>query len=366
MPNIPKLEKLTVDRCKVLHVVDKLVSSSGVASVIVNMVEHSSYIQDVAVYSDTDPIIVDRVEKRGGKVYQINDVRHNIGIPFKKDISKLLLKNKYTVVHGHLLNSAYIYMREAKRHCVPIRIIHSHSAKSANTLFKRIRNDMLKLGIPLWSNVYLACSKPAAFNAFGKRLAHIVNYGIDTEKFKFNADVRQFVRRELGIVNGEICIGSVARFSPEKNHKFMFKILESTPNAVGVFVGGGKLPDTAQIPESVKFVGVHSDISKLYQAFDVFILPSLFEGFPVSSIEAQCAGLPCLVSNTVTRAIDCSGNVIFLPIDNPIVWAEKIFELAKKQRTDGSVAIANAGMDVLTMVRKIEKLWSGGTNIDGI
>ena len=341
----------------VLHVLDTLIPASGVASIIMNLIEHSEYCQDVAVYSDVDEVMSERVERRGGKILRISDVRSGFGRSFKREISDLLSDNRYTVVHGHLLNSAFIYMREAKRRNVPVRIIHSHSAKSANTRLKRARNDILKQGIPMWANTFIAGSQPAAKNAFGKRDAHIIRNGVDINRFSFDAETRCSVRKELGIADDEVCIGSVARFSPEKNHQFMFRILEHMPRAVGVFAGGGNLPDTVSIPHNVKFIGPYGDISRLYQALDVFILPSFFEGFPLSAIEAQCAGLPCLISDTVTSDVDCGGSIAFLPIDDPELWAKEAFEIVKGTRTDGSAVISAAGMDVMSMVRGIEGLW---------
>jgi len=251
-------------------------------------------------------------------------------------------------------------MKEAKKRGVPVRVIHSHSANTANSMLKRIRNDALKTGIPRWANVFIAGSEKAAQRALGNRSVHIVRNGIDTERFKYNNEIRTAVRNELGIKDKDICIGSVARFSPEKNHQFMFKVLENTPDAVGVFAGVSGMPDAVNVPRNVKFIGMYDDISRLYQAFDVFVLPSLFEGFPVVAVEAQCAGLPCLISDSITEEVDFSGNVTFLPIDDPNVWAAKILEATKRKRTDGSEIAAKAGMDIRVTSRIIEKLWRLG------
>jgi glycosyltransferase involved in cell wall biosynthesis len=280
---------------RVLHVLDHLTVSSGVARVALTCVQSvTSQRQDIAVYGAIDPELVKIVEAQGGRVFKLPPVTRSLGQPFRKAFVALLREHPYHAVHGHLLNSAFIYLREAKRQGIAHRIIHAHNTVSADRPLKRLRNDVLAMGVPRWANRYIACSALAAQRMFRAkaREALIIHNGIDVAQFRYDADTRRQVRQELGIPDDVLCVGQVGRFAPQKNHRFtleVFRALRQRRNAVLVLAGDGPLEaaikaQAAAQSGSIRFLGARADINRLYQAFDVFIFPSRFEGFGIAAV----------------------------------------------------------------------------------
>jgi glycosyltransferase EpsF len=355
-----------VEYC-ILHVLDHLTVSSGVAGVVVNCIRTiNSFKQDVVVYGKADCELETTVEEHGGKVFKIPDIRLSCGQAFRKGFSRILHEQSYCIVHGHLINSAFLYLREAKRQNVPHRIIHAHSTVSADSTLKRIRNNILSAGIPRWANHYIACSSKAAHRMFHKQAAEttVIHNGIDVSRFRNNQEVRQNIRRELGISDDVLCIGNVARFVPQKNHAFLldvFSLIRAKIPCMLMLAGDGPLEESIKnkaasmgLANSVQFLGARSDIEKFYQGFDLFLLPSLFEGFGLVVVEAQCAGLPCIVSDRVPREIACGSTIRYLSLGNKSLWVETIQEFAHSTRTDGSTSVTNAGFDIASMRNKLK------------
>jgi len=360
---------------RVLHVIDHLTTASGVASVVMLCITGiSQFTQDVAVYGQCDTKMEEAIIAAGGKVHKLPDITKSFGKPYRKAFSALLKDNLYTIIHGHLLNAAFIYLREAKKQGIPNRIIHAHNAVSAELLYKRIRNNILSLGVPLWANRFIAVSDAAARCAFSKSKkalskVSIIYNGIDTNRFKYDSLVRDDVRKELGISNDVLCVGHVGRFAEQKNHSFLIDIfyyILKNKHSILLLAGDGSLVDSIKakvkslgISESVRFLGARHDADRIYQAFDVFLLPSLFEGFPLVAVEAQCAGLPCVISNNVTQEVKCSEHIKFLPLPpgNAETWANVAIELSNFTRSDGSANVKAAKLDVTDMCGSISKIY---------
>lgn len=355
---------------RVLHVVDNLSVVSGVAGVVMNCICNiNEPKQDVAVYDQIYPAFERTIKLQGGKIYRLPHVKNSMGQAFLRSFSQLLQERPYSIVHGHLLNSAFLYLREAKRQKIPHRIIHAHSTVSADSTMKQIRNNVLIYGVPFWANHFIACSSLAARNMFrGKSSeAVVVRNGIDGSRFRYNESVRQEVRRELNIPDHVLCIGNVARFAPQKNHLFLldvFQAIRKKIDSAAVFIGSGPLEESIKnkarsrgIFESIHFLGPRADVDRLYQAFDVFLLPSLFEGFGIAAVEAQCAGLPCVASDRVPHEISCNGTIRFLPLGNIELWVHTILGLAGKTRVDGSADVIRAGLDIKSMGNHIKKVY---------
>jgi len=229
----------------VLHVVDSLTAASGVARVVMCCVTGiPSIAQDVVVYDTCDRDMKQTVAAHGGNVYCIPPVTASWGRPFSRAFSQLLRCQRYTIVHGHLLNSAFLYLREAKRQGIPGRIIHAHSAASADSFIKRVRNDALAAGIVRWANRCLAVSQPAAWNAYRKRIAQaiVIYNGINPACFQYDPEARQEARKELGLPKDIFCVGNVARFVGLKNHRFLLDVfceIRKKKKCVLALVGDG-------------------------------------------------------------------------------------------------------------------------------
>ena len=197
----------------------------------------------------------------------------------------------------------------------------------------------------------------------------MLNNAIDAASYTYDLSKREELRRQLGLAD-KLVIGHVGRFNPQKNHPFLLDIfaalLKKESNAVLLLVGGGvgmsKMQEKVQelgIAEHVRFLGVRSDVADLMQAMDVFVLPSLYEGLPVTMVEAQAAGLPCIISDKVPpECILTEGLVDVMPLSaSPGAWAEKILAKRAIPHTDRRAEIAAHGFDITTEAVKLQEFY---------
>jgi glycosyltransferase involved in cell wall biosynthesis len=249
---------------------------------------------------------------------------------------------EYAIVHAHMDKMSGFVLREAKRGGIPFRIAHSHSTKSEGGVPAQAYKWYAGRFIASCATHMLACSQQAAEWLFraGREQPVIVKNGVESRKYAYSPDVRRSVREELELGEDRFVVGHVGRFSPPKNHSFLLEMFarfqRDVPNAALVLAGDGALrPQLAKqaaelgIAGAVTMLGVRPDVNRLLQAFDAFAFPSLYEGLPVTLIEAQAGGLPCLVSERITREVDLGLNLLrFLPIDRTERWVESLRELA--------------------------------------
>ena len=259
-------------------------------------------------------------------------------------------------------------LKVAAQHNIPVRIAHSHNSSQDKNL-KYLVKMWYKRYIPKYATNLFACGKDAGDWMFGGAPYQIINNAIDAALYCYDPAKHEKIRRQLGIAN-KIVIGHVGRFSQPKNHPFLLEIfaalLKKEANAVLLLVGGGtdmqKMQAKAQalgVAEHVRFLGIRSDVADLMQAMDVFVFPSLYEGLPVTMIEAQAAGLPCIISDKVPpECILTEGLVDVLPLSaEPEIWATKILEKKNLPRTDRRSEIAAHGFDITTEVVKLQEFY---------
>ena len=184
----------------------------------------------------------------------------------------------------------------------------------------------------------------------------IMRNAINTEKFVYDPEIAKRQKESLGIED-KFVLGHVGRFNFQKNHEFLIEIFnevcKENANTVLLLVGTGELEENIHkkvrnlgLHEKVKFLGVREDIPELMQAMDVFVFPSLFEGLPVTLVEAQAAGLPCVVSDTITKEIDITNNVKFLDINGKTYeWAKDIIK-KKERKKEAYHMLEKAGFDI--------------------
>lgn len=285
----------------------------------------------------------EEIKSLGGKIYHAPRLYPQNYPSYFKYMKKFFAEHpEYKIVHSHIDAMSYLPLKAAKEANVPIRIAHSHNT-SIDKDFKYPLKVYFKHRIPKVANFYAACGQAAGHFLFpGKKFKFIPN-AIDPDKFLFNPEVRKDYREKLGFTNENFVIGHVGRLSYQKNHKFLVKVFkkvhEKSPNARLVLVGVGEKEQEIkrqvhelQLDNFVQFLGNRSDVNNLYQAFDVFVMPSLFEGIPVVGIEAQFAGLPIIFSDKVPKEVDFSNQCEFLSLNYPILyWRDKILEFKDRQ-----------------------------------
>ena len=296
----------------------------------------------------------DEIEALGGKIYRLPRL-----VPWSKSYLTVLDRffadhPEYKVVHVHQDCLSSVILKAAEKHGVPVRIAHSHSANQDKNL-KYPLKLWYKRDIPKYATNLFACGRDAGDWMFGGAPYQIVNNAIDVSAYTYSPIKRLEMRREMGLAD-ELAIGHVGRFNQ----------LKKEPNAVLLLVGGGedmpKMQAKAQelgIADHVRFLGVRSDVADLMQAMDVFAFPSLYEGLPVTMVEAQAAGLPCIISDKVpSECILTEGLVDVLPLSaGAEAWVDAILEKRNTPRTDHSAEIAAHGFDITTEAVKLQEFY---------
>lgn len=285
----------------------------------------------------------EEIKEMGGNIYNIKNVKKN---PFKyyNQLKKILIENNYEIVHINLLSLANILpIIAAKRAKVHHIILHSHNGGTPKGILRKILNKINQKIIMKDPNFELwACSDVAGKWMFGNKKFTIIDNAIETEKFEYNETKREDIRKKLKIDNNELVIGHVGRFQEQKNHTFLIDIFNEIhrkrDNSKLLLIGDGELRSNieAKIKEmnlenNVILLGIVNNTADYYQVMDVFLLPSLFEGLPIVSIEAQSSRLLCVMSESITREAKIISSTQFISLEESSKqWADTILNLYDK------------------------------------
>lgn len=298
----------------------------------------------------------------GGRIYRAIPIRPWSYFRYFSCLDHFFAEHHdYVAVHSHIQENSGHVFKYAHKHGIKNLIAHSHIADLGFDI-KFLFRQYGKYYVHKYATENLACGVDAGKFLYGRRPYKLLNNAIDAEKFVFDADVRNIMRKDLGI-DDKFVVGSVARFCPQKNHIRMLEIFaelkRSRKDAVLVLVGSGEEKNKIEtkitqlnLGSSVKLLGNRSDINKVLQAFDVFFMPSLFEGLPVSVIEAQASGLPCVLSDTVDLRVDITGVVSFVSLnEGNDIWARTLCGCSSVPRKNMYKNIVDAGYDVMCNVQ---------------
>lgn len=366
---------------RVLHVTEKL-QAAGIESFIMNTYRNINKEKlqfDFLVMRNQKEFYDDEIRKLGGIKYTINKMY--IKSTFLRvilesiELYKFLKKNDYKCIHIHSGTPLRVfYLVSAKLAKTKIRIYHSHSAEvlgpHKNLNLKKMLFKIFSNMLPLYATDFFACSEAAAKWMYPKRIlkdVKIIHNGINIEKFKFDPKIRKKYREDLNLTNNFV-IGHIGRFNDQKNHTFLIDIFsdvyEKNNEAKLLLIGEGKLKEKIQekvkslgLEKSVIFLGIRDDVNKIMQAMDVFVLPSNYEGLPVVGIEAQASGLQCVLSVQITKEVDITNNVCFLPIIDKSIWSDKIIQIEGYKREDTSKEIIKSKYDINSVSKEIEEFY---------
>lgn len=250
----------------------------------------------------------------------------------------------YTWFHNHEVYLSFLLKPLTAHYGIQNFIVHSHATRFSDRPLAAIRNQILCFPIHFLRCSRFACSRAAGEFLFrpkhtGKSFFLLPN-AIDLKKFSFDNSTRARIRKALSL-NNTFVVGHIGRFVPQKNHRFLVQLFQQVaanlPDARLLLIGDGPLRNEIQdmvhdlgLEEQVIFLGQRNDIPDLLQAIDFFVLPSIYEGLPVSCLEAQASGLPCIVSDTVSRETAYEDNFRFLPLGNASAWAQVIIQQHEK------------------------------------
>lgn len=355
-------------------------ASGGIESFLSNVLQHldlSKFEVDIVATELCDSVFTQPLERLGVHFKELSGDQRALGRNHRQ-FWKLLNQRQYDVVHVNAFQAlSLFYLWQAKEAGVPVRIAHSH-----NTALRESPTKAAKLALHRWGRKRYAgeatdlwaCSSAAAEFMFSRtELARqgfrFIPNGIDAARFRFDKAERERIRKELGL-DGKLVIGNVGRLCYQKNQEFLLDVLGELhsrhPKSVLLLIGEGedrpKLEEKAKVlglKDCVIFYGAADRVERLYWSMDVFILPSRFEGLPVTGIEAQTAGLPCLFSDVVTKECQIGKRTWFLPLSAPSKqWAEIALQAGEvADRNESAAALRAAGFDIADVAGRIEHFY---------
>ena len=344
---------------RVLHIVTHM-NRGGLETMIMNyyrQIDRSKVQFDFLVHRSNLADYDEEILAMGGKIYRLSPL-NPLDPRYLRSLDAFFAEHKeYRVVHSHLDCMAGIPLKYAKKHGVPVRIAHSHNSNQTKDA-KYILKLFYKRNIVKYANRLFACGDYAGKWMFKTDEFTVLNNAIDAASYSYSAETARNVRGSLGVPCASLIVGHVGRFSTQKNHQFLVRIfasiLKKRSDAVLLLVGEGelraeseKLAEELGVRNSIIFAGLRADVPELLQAMDVFLFPSLYEGLPLSIVEAQAAGLPCLISDKVP--IECKKTDLVQQMsleESPEVWADAVLSVANNQRKNTLEDIRRAGFDV--------------------
>ena len=356
---------------RIAQIIGKWVGG-GVEAVVMNYyrnIDRTKIQFDFICDDDSTNIPYEEIKELGGKVILIPPYQKVF--KYHKELKRVLKEGNYKIVHSHINTLSVFSLCAAKAAGVPVRIAHSHSTTNPKEKKKNLLKQVLRPFSKLFATDYMCCSELAGRWLFGnkeydKGNVYLLNNAIDLDKFKYDEKIRKAKRKELGIEGNTLVIGHIGRFVEQKNHRFLIDIFneihKKNKDSILLLAGQGPLMDEMKekvnllgLSDSVKFLGQRSDANELYQAFDVFLLPSLYEGLPVVGVEAQASGLLCFLSNDMTKETKVLNSTIFMSLsDLPSRWADKIFEsLNKFKKHDTKEEVSKYGFNIKQEANKL-------------
>ena len=326
---------------RVLQVVTCM-DRGGLETMLMNYYRHIDRTQiqfDFLTHRAKDAAYNPEIRTLGGKIYTVP--RLNPFSPAYRHALHTFFKQhpEYAVIHVHLDCMSAVVLCCAEKCGVPVRIAHAHTTNILHD-FKYPIKCFYKKFIPHTATDLLACGEDAGRWMFGSAPFLVLPIAVDTQKFAFDKTARETMRHILKIQKDELLIGHVGQFRKEKNQIFLIDVLHSL-RACGkpaklMFVGDGETKEAVKkraealgLAPYVLFIGVREDIPALLQAMDIFCMPSLYEGMSLAILEAQAAGLPCIISDGIPKDCMQTPRIRQLPLSAPSAWAEAILTESK-------------------------------------
>lgn len=335
--------------------------------------DKTKYQMDFCVNDPKKGFYDDEIQAMGGKIYVIpcksESIKH-----FTEGLSQIVKHNHYEYVLRITSNAMGFYdLKVAKKSGAEKCIARSSNSSDGNSLKSKLAHRVGRILYERNVDIKIAPSDLAAKYTFGKKeykMGHvkILHNAIDLDYFRFSEKSRTDNRHELHIPEDAFAVGHIGRFSEQKNHLFLLDIFacvaKKRPDAYLILVGDGERKEQIQekvqnlgLESRVIFTGVRSDIPALLSAFDVFLFPSFYEGMPNTVIEAQATGLPCVISDTITKEADITGLVQYMPLTaSPELWAEKVMKCVSQERVNTKEFFLREKYDIASVVEEFVRL----------
>lgn len=318
----------------------------------------------------------EEINEMGGHIYVLPKFKVYNYFAYSSAVQAFFAEHtEFRVVQGHMTSTASVYLPIAKRAGIPITVAHSRNAGVEKGL-KGIATKVMRKNLFKKADYCFACSELAGIDVFGREWVEkgkvkIIHNAIDAGKFAYREEKRNLMREKLQIAD-KLVLGHVGRFYTQKNHCYLIEIFAALcslrEDAVLILLGDGPEKEKIEqkceefhIRDKVLFMGNQKHPEDFYQAFDFFLLPSLYEGLPGVLVEAQAAGLYCLVSDTVTKEAKATDQVTYLSITQPAaVWAKEIQLHENYDRHDTCLEMTESGFDVKTQAAGYRNFYLNG------
>lgn len=357
---------------RVLHILQRM-EAGGTQALLMNIyrkIDRNKVQFDFLVEYPDEQFYDDEIKKLGGKVYY-STVRKDFNIlKFCNLLKEILRKNPdYKIVHVHTYSIGYFCLKAAKEMNVPVRIAHSHNNETVHDAKYLFKLALQKI-YTIYATDLFACSEEAGRYLFKDKPFQVLKNAIDSQNFIADADTRNEIRKELGLED-KFVVGHVGRLHPQKNHDFLIdvfaEIKKKKPDAELILVGTGPLEEKIKgkvaengLADCVHFLGNRKDMNRIYQAMDVFVFPSLFEGLGIVAIEAQVAGVPIVCSEGLPPETDITPVYRKLLLsDGAKKWANVALEMAQnpEAHTNMQQYVIDAGFDMDATAKYIENYY---------
>ena len=365
-----------------------IMNRGGAETMIMNYyrtVDRTKVQFDFLLHRQDKGVFEDEITELGGKIYKMPAINPINYFRYKKQLSQFFNEHpEYRIIHSHLNALSSIILKVAKKKGILVRIAHSHLAVEPYVLKKIFRKNtdikatvkdfiqsVVRSGVKKQATHFFACGEKAGRWLFGeenRNKVQVINNAIDSSLFTYNEIKALKIKENLGL-RGKKVIGHVGRFNEQKNHFLLIKIFKQLTlldkNLILVLVGEGNLKEkiidkvkALNIEKNVVFLGLRGDIPDVLQAFDIFLFPSLYEGLPVTLIEAQASGLKIVTSDTVTKDVAITDLVTFCKLeDSQTIWAKKVLENLMYTRENTLQQIIDGNYDVYENAKKLQKFY---------
>ncbi|MFD1707995.1 glycosyltransferase family 1 protein [Siminovitchia sediminis] len=366
---------------RILHVVSAM-DRGGAETLIMNIyrnIDREKVQFDFISHSAGTDEFEKEIEMLGGKIYYILSLGHSGPLLYVKNVMKVMNINQYAAVHIHTDFQGGFPALAAKLSGIEHRICHSHSNHwMKNSAAAVAVLPVLRLMIKSFSTQICSCSHDAAVFLFGKRAVdkekvQIIKNGIDLEPYLTSYGKKLSLHEEFKLDKSVKIIGHIGRFSKYKNQIYILSILkklrEKDQAFAAVFVGDGPLKVIVEqeaeklgLQDYVRFLGVREDVPRLMRGFDIFVFPSLFEGFGIVMLEAQCSGVPCVASSQVPIETDMGlGLAEYIDLDDGVeAWSEAVQKKIQNERPskiDIEKRLTKKGFHVKASIQKWMNLY---------
>lgn len=358
-------------KIKIVNIVSRMIFG-GVESVIYNYYSNmdlSKFELYIITKKDYKPEAVEKFKKIGFNFIFIDDWEKEPK-KVKSQLLEIFDKNKFDIIHSHLSHTNFYFMYLAYIAKIPIRISHSHLSVKDKSIKDKIKHFLYKRLIWMFATDFVACGKEAAKNLYNsKKNVVIFNNAIDMEKYVYNDVTRKEYREKLEISSNSLCLGTIGRMTYQKNQEYLIDIFANIKNqnkdSKLIIIGDGENKEKLlskilkmNLQDDVILLGNRNDVAQLLNVFDIFVLPSLYEGLPVVGIEAQASGLKCFFSNNIDETVKLSDNCFFLSIEeNPEIWSNFILKESAYNREKMNDVITKSGFNIRTEGKRMEKYY---------